>query len=162
MKITQENWGSNINCYLWGEVEFESDINLIMVEFHSLLSTTTSLLPPSVSPSLPPTLLINLLMSLSSPLRNVGSIYTASDPSEAKMQSQSPLFFPKGCRCKGKERVKEGERRQIRRGKCSSEGERSMMAGGLKQVNLAQQWLTPVNPPQWQQISPMAINCTQW
>ena len=59
---------------------------------HHHLSTTTSALALSTQSSN-----LDSAASLSPPLRDVGSIHIASVPSQARMLSQPPLPFPKGC-----------------------------------------------------------------
>ena len=64
---------------------------LIFVLLHHLST------PPSPSPSSSSTTHVKSPTSPSPLLKDVGSTSTASAPSEARMQPQSPLPFPKGC-----------------------------------------------------------------
>ena len=83
-----------------GRAEFETHINRITVDVCSFSSSTTTSPPPlspSPSPSVPPTSPDHPVASPSPLLRDVGSTSIAAAPSQARMQAQPPLPFPKGC-----------------------------------------------------------------
>ena len=83
-----------------GRAEFETHINRITVDVCSFSSSTTTSPPPlspSPSPSVPPTSPDHPVASPSPLLRDVGSTSIAAAPSQARMQVQPPLPFPKGC-----------------------------------------------------------------
>jgi hypothetical protein len=143
--------GVYIEHYLWGEPEFQFNINPITVEFHSPSSTTTTP-PPLLHPSTTFTRALTTsnvagdpVTSPSPLLRDVGSVNIAPAPSQARMLLQPPLPFPKGCgqlglaqwwNQEGKkwEAAKEEEMRTQRRRKHEAmEGNEEGMDGGACQ-----------------------------
>jgi len=87
----------HIERYLCGGADFESAINAITVQFHSPSLTITSPPPPLPSLSPPPTSSVDPAASPSPQLRDVGFKNAATVPSQARMNPQPPLPFPKGC-----------------------------------------------------------------
>jgi len=106
---------------------------------------------PRTTPEHPPA-------SPSPQLRDVGSFNTASAPSEARLQPQLPLLFPKGCGREGggNEGAGEGETRRVRRAKQGGEGEEHeavkereiTMVGGPNRANPTQRQPTAANSAQ--------------
>jgi len=83
---------------------------------HSLLPPPP---PPSPSPSTPPTSHVNTATIPSPLMRDVGSFNTPSAPSQARLQPNLPLPFPKGCGrvslARRRARQRQGMKRRHRR-----------------------------------------------